>query len=64
MTDQEAVDFLSKEWGQPVSLVEAQEINRDVTALAEIIVDSYFDFKKRGLIDEKGQFINKTPINL
>ena len=51
MTDQEVADFLSKEWGRPVPLAEAQKINRDLTALAEITIDAYFDFKKRGLIE-------------
>ena len=58
MTDQEAADFLSKEWGRPVSLAEAEEINREVTALAHITVDAYFEFKKKGLLDEKGRFIS------
>jgi hypothetical protein len=60
MTDQEVAIFLSKEWGRTVSLAEAQEINRDMTAFAEITIDAYFDFKKRGLIDEKGRLVKKA----
>ena len=51
MTDQEVADFLSKEHGKPVSLVEVQEIKRNLTALADLVIDSYLDFKKRGLIE-------------
>jgi mRNA deadenylase 3'-5' endonuclease subunit Ccr4 len=47
MTDQDAADFLSKEYRRPVSLEEAKEINRDLMVLAEIVVDSYLDFKKK-----------------
>ncbi len=46
MTDQEVADFLSKEWGKSVSLDEAQEINRDITNLAEIVVDSFLESQK------------------
>ena len=54
MTDQEVCDFLSKEWGRSVALAEAEEINRGITALAKITVESYFEFKKKGLLDKKG----------
>ena len=50
MTDQEVADFLSNENKKPVSLAEAQEINRDLTAFADLMLDAYSDFKKRGLI--------------
>ena len=46
MTDQEVADFLSNEWGRPVSLVEAQEINLDVTSLAKIVVDAFLESQK------------------
>jgi hypothetical protein len=59
MTDQDAVDFLSKEWGRPVSLAEAEAINRDLTALANITIENYLEFKKKGLIDKKGNFLKK-----
>ena len=58
MTDQDVVDFLSKDYGRPVTLEEAQEIHRDLKALADIAIDSYFEFKKKGLIDAKGKIIS------
>ncbi len=59
MTDQEAADFLSKEWKRPVALDEAEKINRDLTALTDILIDGYYEFKKKGLIDKKGHLIPK-----
>jgi rRNA processing protein Krr1/Pno1 len=59
MTNEEVSVFLSKEWGRSVTLEEAEKINRDITALAHITIDSYFEFKKKGLIDNKGRLINR-----
>ena len=58
MTDQEVADFLSKGQKRPVALTEAEEVHRDLKALAEIMIDSYFGFKKKGLIDAKGKIIS------
>lgn len=55
MTDQEIADILSKDLGRPVSLAEAYEIHRDLAALADITIDAYFDFKKKGILDSVSQ---------
>ena len=59
MKDAEIVNFLSKEWGRTVTLADAEEINRDLTALAHIMIEGYFEFKKKGLIDETGKLLEK-----
>jgi len=47
-------DRWSKQYGKPITESELAEIETNLRAFADILFDSYEDFKRKGLIDEHG----------
>ena len=40
--------------------IKNEKIKEQLTALADLAIDCYRDFKKRGLLDEKGLLLKKS----
>lgn len=49
-------EYLGKD--SKLSDEQLESLRTDLYALADIAINSYFEFKKRGLIDAKGQLIS------
>lgn len=61
MVDQGDIEFWSKKYGRSVTVAEVEEIKRNLRAFVDVLMGAYIDLKKRGLIDEEGNFIDKKP---
>jgi len=49
------IDFWSKEYGRPVTQAEVDEIKHNLTGFVDWLEDAYYDFKRRGFVNEKGE---------
>lgn len=62
MVSKEDIEFWSKQYGRPVTEAEVEEIKFNLKAFGEWLIEAYTDLRKRGIMDEKGDFIRQKKV--